>query len=240
MPLGLPVDGAVAASNLAGQPTVAAVQWPDSSLVAGEADKSTAAGFPVERLLPAQAGIIRVSDLDDLSKFVGAGQSLFVYRGIPDMQLLGDGSASLLVPRDAFAHTDPQAIVLLEARLANGEPLPEWLTFESLRGEFVVGSPPDGLEGVTEVEVTARDTQGREAHAFFALQVGALRAAAGERDDPAGAALGLDVDKQEAEKARLEAARPQKQGAASFSEQVSAAKAKDPLLERIARARQER
>jgi VCBS repeat-containing protein len=255
MPLGLPVDRAVLASNLAGQPTVAAVRWPDSSLVAGDADKSiTAAGFPVARLLPEQAGIIRVSDLDDLSQIIGAGQRLFAYRGIPDMQLLGDGSGSLVVPRDAFAHTDPQAIVMLEARLADGAPLPAWLRFESLRGEFAA-SPPEGLVGVTEVEVIARDTEGREAHAFFALQVGALRAAGGEQGDPA---LGLDVDKQEAEKARVEAARqaaqarpgtgrgapdaarPQKQGAASFSEQVSAAKAKDPLLERIARGRQDR
>jgi hypothetical protein len=64
--------------------------------------------------------------------------------------------------------------------------------------------------------------------------------------------LGLDVDKNEAEKARLEAGRPQdgrpaakpkagtagkpqKEPAASFSEQVRAAKAaRDPLLDRLA------
>jgi hypothetical protein len=144
--------------------------------------------------------------------------------------------------------------VSLEARLANGAPLPGWLKFESLRGEFV-GTPPEGVQGAMEVEVIARDTEGREAHAVFALKLGTLRAAEGERGDPA---LGLDVDKQEAEKARVEAARqaaqarpgtgkgvpdaarPQRQGAASFSEQVSAAKAKDPLLERIARARDNR
>jgi len=40
--------------------------------------------------------------------------------------------------------------------------------------------------------------------------------------------------------AARQAPRPQRQGAASFSEQVSAAKAKDPLLERIARARETR
>ena len=245
MPLGLPVDAAVPASNLAGQPTVA-----------GEADKSApAGGFPVARLRPGEAGIMRVSDLDDLGRFSADGQRLFVYRGIPDMQLVGGGDGSLTVPQDAFAHTDPHAIVILEARLANGAPLPSWLSFDGARGEFA-GTPPEGLQGSTEVEVIARDTEGREAHAFFALQVETLRAAGG--GERAGAALGLDVDKQEAEKARAEAAReaaqapaapakgvpdaprPHKQGAASFSEQVSAAKAKDPLLERISRAREDR
>ena len=186
---------------------------------------------------------MRVSDLDDLGRFSGAGQRLFVYRGVPDMRLAGGAGEPLAVPLDAFAHTDPHAIVILEARLANGAPLPSWLSFDGARGEFA-GTPPEGLQGSTEVEVIARDTEGREAHAFFALQVDTLRAAPGERVDPARAPLGLDVDKQEAEKARVEAARaaprPQKQGAASFSEQVSAAKAKDPLLERIARGREGR
>jgi VCBS repeat-containing protein len=255
IPLGLPVDSAVPASDLAAQPTVAAVRWPDGTFAGADADSSTVAGgFPVVRLLPGEAGIMRVSDLDDLGRFSGGGQRLIVYRGIPDMRLLG-ANDSLTVPQDAFAHTDPHAIVILEARLANGAPLPSWLSFDGARGEFA-GIPPGGLQGSTEVEVIARDTEGREAHAFFALQVETLRAAGG--GDQAGAALGLDVDKHEAEKARVEAAReavpprpgaakgapdaprPHKQGAASFSEQVSAAKAKDPLLERIARAREDR
>jgi VCBS repeat-containing protein len=258
IPLGLPVDGAVAASNLAAQPTVAAIRWPEGTSAGTDADgPSVDGGFPVARLLPGQAGIMRVSDLDNLGSFTGGGQRLFVYRGIPDMRLLGGGNDPLTVPQDAFAHTDPHAIVILEARLASGAPLPSWLSFDGARGEFA-GTPPDGLQGSTEVEVVARDTEGREAHAFFALQVDTLRAAAGERGDPARAPLGVDVDKQEAEKARAEAARepaqarpaaakdgpgalrPQRQGAASFSEQVSAAKAKDPLLERIARARENR
>jgi hypothetical protein len=74
------------------------------------------------------------------------------------------------------------------------------------------------------------------------------------RPGAAGLALGMDVDKEEAEKARLEAARqagegrpaskaaiatagirPARPGAASFSDQVSAAKTqRDPLLDRIA------
>ncbi|HYT46841.1 MAG TPA: VCBS domain-containing protein, partial [Burkholderiales bacterium] len=253
-PLGLPVDRSVAASNLAAQLTVAAVRWPDGTFVGADAGSSTVAGgFPVVRLLPEQAGIMRMSDLDDIGKVTGGGQRLFAYRGIPDMRLLGGGNDSLAVPQDAFAHTDPHAIVILEARLANGAPLPSWLSFEGTRGEFA-GTPPEGLQGSMEVEVIARDTEGREAHAVFVLQVEGLRAAAGEPVDPAGAALGLDVDKKEAEKARLEAARqategrgpvkpgtgaepkPQKGPAASFSDHLRNANAvRDPLLDRIVR-----
>jgi len=220
MPLGLPVDGSVPVSNLAAQPTEARVRWADGS-TAGLEGGSVAGGFPLLRLESGQA------------------DRLFVYHGIPDMRLVG-GTDALAVPQDAFAHTDPHALVILEARLASGEPLPAWLSFDGARGEFA-GTPPQGWQDlITEVEVIARDTEGHEAHAFFALQIDTQ--------------LGLDVDKQEAEKAekaRLEAAReaalarpagaggstPQRQGSASFSDQLAAAKAKDPLLERIARLR---
>jgi hypothetical protein len=167
---------------------------------------------------------------------------------MPDMRLLADGMAMLRVPGDAFAHTDPSAVVHLEARLANGSPLPGWLRFDGLRGVFS-GTPPQGAEETLEVEILARDTEGREARTQFTLEIGAMRL----RPGAAGLALGMDVDKDEAEKARLEAARqaseakaagkagtatagvrPAKPGAASFSDQISAAKAKrDPLLDRI-------
>ena len=164
------------------------------------------------------------------------------------MRLLADNSAVLRVPGDAFAHTDPAARVYLEARLANGAPLPGWLKFDGLRGIFS-GTPPEGVDGTLEVEVVARDTEGREARTKFTLEIEELRAQAAA----AGLALGLDVDKEEAEKVRQELARqahkahlaeqakaatagvrPSKPGAASFSDQVSAAKTqRDPLLERI-------
>ena len=112
------------------------------------------------------------------------------------------------------------------------------------------GTPPQGIAETLEVEVLARDTEGREARTQFTLQIDAMRL----RPDAAGLALGMDVDKEEAEKARIQAARqagegraagkavtakagvrPGKPGAASFSDQVSAAKTnRDPLLDRIA------
>jgi hypothetical protein len=198
---------------------------------------ATAAGVPstfaLTRLSQAEAAA-HILTLEVLPLETN-GHRLFVYHGVPDMRLLVDGPAMLRVPTDAFAHTDPSAIVHLEARLANGSPLPGWLRFDGLRGVFS-GVPPEGVEETLELEVLARDTEGREARTQFTLEIDSLR----QRVDAAGLALGLDVDKEEAEKARKAGVatagiRPAKPGAASFSDQVRAARTqRDPLLDRIA------
>jgi len=251
--LGLPVDGGIAPANLAGAPAPATLGAAPSgvpSLLDLNALPPTAAGepstFALTRLSREQA--LLHMRLDELPPEV-AGHRLFVYHGMPDMRLLADGLAMLRVPTDAFAHTDPSAVVQLEARLANGSPLPGWLRFDGLRGVFS-GTPPQGIAETLEVEIVARDTEGREARTQFTLEIEAMRLRPGAAD----LALGLDVDKEEAEKARLEAARqagegrpaskaaiatagirPARPGAASFSDQVSAAKTqRDPLLDRIA------
>jgi hypothetical protein len=197
-------------------------------------------GFPLARLPADQGGVVRVSDLGGMD---AAGEHrLFVYHAIPGMRLVADEGHSFAVPQDAFAHSDPAARVFLDARLVGGASLPGWLSFEGASGLFA-GTPPEGLHGEADVDVIARDSEGREAHAQFVLPIDELRAGETDRTDLAAIALALDVDKQEAEKtraekARAEAARPQKHSAASFSDQVRAAKPNlDPLLERIARAK---
>jgi len=250
--LGLQVDPAVAPANFAGAlgaPTV------DGSIQAASPSFDLNALPPTGAGTPSSFALTRLSRGESLAflrldlallQEIG-GYNLFVYHGVPDMRLSGDGSTLLRVPADAFAHTDPTAIVHLEARLVDGSPLPAWLRFDGRRGVFS-GIPPEGTQDTLEIEVIARDTEGREARTRFTLEVDALRSAAA-----AGIALGMDVDKEEVEKARLEAARrmvegrpaanvrsalagirASKAGAASFREQVDAAKAqRDPLLDRI-------
>ncbi len=255
--LGLPVDRTVDPANLGGNagPSIAerATSLPDlNALPPTAAGPSDLPGFPVERV-----GLDVALQARDGAGFDGlftGGHRLFVYHGIPDMQVTGDGAGSLKVPQDAFAHTDPSAVVHLEARLIDGLPLPSWLKFEGLGGTFR-GLPPEGLRGTLEIEVVARDTEGREARTRFALEVETLRSAAARQADIPDLMLGLDVDAKEAEKVRLEAARqaaesrnpagprpgapgkPQREPAALFSDQVRTAKAaRDPLLDRIARS----
>ena len=206
------------------------------------------AGFQVARVSAAEVPFA-------MQNVAGNGDAhrLFVYQGIPGERLERDGAGVLRIPGDAFAHTDPVAVVVLEARFADGRPLPEWLKFDRALGTLT-GEPPRGLSGEIEIEIVARDTEGREARATFKLSLEAVRASTGklalaEQD----AELGLAVDAEEAEKARQEAAqaaqaqaalalqgarqaadaragaaktgdgKPQPQGAAGFSEQLRGA-----------------
>jgi hypothetical protein len=198
-----------------------------NALPATAAGVPDAFGFPVERMPFDRA--------NDFIRGQGGlpliGHYLFEYRGIPEL------SADGRIPQDAFAHTDPAAIVFLSARLADGSPLPAWLRLDA-RGAFV-GRPPEDLEGTLEIEVVARDSEGREARTNLSLELDALRDAAAAKA-AADFALGLDVDAEEAKRAKLEAAEKAKgekaavRGTATFSEQMKVAKGKaDPLLDRI-------
>jgi hypothetical protein len=243
IPLGLPVDPYVGTSNMGIRASADQLLRPAPGLDLNALPPTAAGaldpfGFPVERMSMDRA--------NDLIRSRGGlpliGHYLFEYRGIPD--LAADGR----IPQDAFAHTDPAAIVHLSARLADGSPLPAWLRLDA-RGAFT-GVPPEGLDGELEVEVLARDGEGREARTSFTLELDALRdaaAAAAARDF----VLGLDVDADEAKRAKLEAARqaeqaareqagkgkaekPAVRGTATFSEQMRVAKGKaDPLLDKI-------
>jgi hypothetical protein len=182
---------------------------------------------------------------------------LYVYHGVPDFRLFSDGALAVKVPVDAFAHTDPAAIIGLEARLANGLPLPEWLSFNTVTKQFT-GVPRDAQAAELQVEVIARDKDGREARTTFQLSIEAVKVQ--ERSVAEAAKdlrLGLSVDKEEAEKARAGAdkqtttvgkeikatgkGKPTPRGAATFSEQLRAVKgSRDPLLEKITPASPQR
>ena len=252
--LGLPVDRGVAPSNFGGAMAgsgpgdVASAIAAINALPATGAGPETAGlhGFPLARMPAAEAPLNAQA-----SAFGVAEHRLFVFHGVADYHFEGSGIGTLRIPSDAFAHTSPVAVVVLEARLADGRPLPAWLTFDPVQGTLS-GEPPAGVSGELEVEVIARDTEGREARTAFKLSIEAIRTAA---DGTVPAAqdieLGLDVDQKEAEKARLAAARAaaearggagkaidgksRSQGAAGFSEQLRGAKAtRDLLADRIA------
>jgi hypothetical protein len=262
LPLGLPVDIHVPPSSLVPADPAGADFIDLNALPPTSAGPATAVGFPLVRLPEAETGFMRL--VQSAPETVFGGHRLFVFHGIPNLHFAGD-STSLHVPEDAFAHTDPAALVHLEARLADGRPLPGWLKFDGLRGIFS-GEPPRDVRGALEIEVIARDDQGREARTRFILLVEDLQAQGPVRSaEVPDIMLGLDVDAKEAEKQRLEAekerleaagraaeakpaekSKPSAQGTGrevpvSFSEQMKAARAaRDPLLDRIARAVQQR
>lgn len=73
-----------------------------------------------------------------------------------------DGPVRVALPLDAFAHTRSDAVVTLNAVRVNGQPLPQWLNFDSRSGTLT-GQPPGDFKGTMVVKIIARDEKGQEA-----------------------------------------------------------------------------
>lgn len=82
-----------------------------------------------------------------------------------------DSLFSFTLPKDTFKHADPKTTVMLEARLADGKPLPPWLQFDPGAGRFT-GRAPQGVQEI-EVRVVARDNSGNEATTRIVLRFSA-------------------------------------------------------------------
>ncbi|WP_305824795.1 tandem-95 repeat protein [Massilia brevitalea] len=101
--------------------------------------------------------------------------ALVLFQGVPDQFVDAGTKLSMSVPADAFAHTQPKAIVRLAAVLQDGRPLPTWVQFNGQTGQFT-GEVPKGLNGELKIKLIARDLNGREAIALFRINVGEVRA----------------------------------------------------------------
>jgi Ca2+-binding RTX toxin-like protein len=77
---------------------------------------------------------------------------------------------SYTLPAGVFLDIDSGDQLAYSAHLANGEPLPDWLAFNSATLEFN-GVPPDGAAGELLLGITATDKAGSQALAVFALQI---------------------------------------------------------------------
>jgi VCBS repeat-containing protein len=97
---------------------------------------------------------------------------LLLFSGIADQAVNPQsGLVGFNVPADAFTHSNPKAVVQLHASLANGDNLPKWLNFDATTGRFS-GLPPSDADDDIQVQVIARDTDGREARAVFRIRLG--------------------------------------------------------------------
>ncbi|HYD75680.1 putative Ig domain-containing protein [Ramlibacter sp.] len=153
---------------------------------------STDRGFPALRLSLSQLGLGRPADGSDL---------LVRYQPISELRLEIGRGLGFNIPTDAFAHTNPRAVVRLQAMLRNGDPLPGWMEFDGITGRLS-GTPPADFEGVLEIRVVARDNQGLEAVNEFTLTIGHPDAAAArDAADPAGVDHRGGADQDEKDKA---------------------------------------
>ena len=100
--------------------------------------------------------------------------SLIVFRGVTDQFVEASAPIRIALPYDAFAHSRPDATILLTALQADGRKLPEWVQFDPRSGTFQI-SAPAGFKGVLQIKVIARDTEGREVSTMFRMHVGQER-----------------------------------------------------------------
>jgi len=116
--------------------------------------------------------------------------ALVLFQGVPDQFVDAGTRLSMTVPADAFAHTQPKAIVRLAAVLQDGRPLPGWVQFNGQTGQFT-GDAPKGVTGELKIKLIARDLNGREAVALFRINVGEVRAKGEAADTASSGKAGL-------------------------------------------------
>jgi filamentous hemagglutinin family protein len=103
----------------------------------------------------------------------GASGGFISVRTFGSMDVPAGSLFSFTIPKDTFKHADPKASVTLDARNADGGPLPDWLIFEPGLGRFT-GRPPEGLRSFN-VLVIGRDGSGNEAYTKVTLNFGQVK-----------------------------------------------------------------
>lgn len=117
---------------------------------------------------PAGSGLVSVES----SPQTGAGPNgQLVVVTPPSSQTVEAGrEAAVQLPQGIFRNTDTSARTTVEASLADGRPLPDWLRFDPNTGRFS-GKPPTGAASSLDIRVQARDDRGNSASTQFALRV---------------------------------------------------------------------
>ena len=175
-PAPLPTIEAPTATVTASEPPSIPVSPFNSAVAMNDAPK-----LPAERNTPAIEETLTSSSGFRAAVAEAAAPNLAVFRGITDQFIEGNKPASFVLPYDAFVHTRPEATIILVAKLANGDPLPAWVQFDPRSGTFQL-NPPTGFSDELQIQVIARDGEGREASSMFRFFVGEKKASTSGRD----------------------------------------------------------
>ncbi|WP_309269906.1 calcium-binding protein [Azonexus sp.] len=87
-----------------------------------------------------------------------------------DQQAKQDTSFTYTLPAGSFYDVDVGDVLTYTATLDNGDPLPDWLTFDAVTQTFT-GTPANGDVGKLQLRVTATDLAGASASQSFTLDV---------------------------------------------------------------------
>ena len=88
---------------------------------------------------------------------------------LPDLACRAGNPVDYHVPEDAFVDADPGDVLHVTARLADGRPLPAWLSFDARSRRFR-GRVPAGFAGELSITVIASDVDGLEVSSSFRLR----------------------------------------------------------------------
>jgi hypothetical protein len=92
----------------------------------------------------------------------------YVKNPIPDQTAVTGQFFSFAIPDTTFVDDDGNGTLTYAAKLADGSPLPAWLTFDTLAGIFS-GNPV--VTEILDIRVTATDTAGASASTTFKIIV---------------------------------------------------------------------
>jgi Ca2+-binding RTX toxin-like protein len=89
---------------------------------------------------------------------------------LSDLSAVQDTPFSFTLPADSFRDMDVGDVLSYSATLANGDPLPGWLTFDAQTGTFA-GIPANADVGALQLRVTATDLAGESVSQTFTIAV---------------------------------------------------------------------
>jgi hypothetical protein len=92
---------------------------------------------------------------------------------LEDQPILAEGITQLTLPSDTFVHDDPFARITVEATLADGSALPEFVIFDADSQTFQVDGEAALAAGYTDIDVqiTGIDDRGESATGNFKIEV---------------------------------------------------------------------
>jgi hypothetical protein len=110
-----------------------------------------------------------VSDSFEIS-VTNVNDAPVVANAIVDQAATQDVAFSFQIPSDAFADIDVGDTLSYVAKLASGDPLPAWLTFDADTRTFA-GTPENDHVGAYSITVTAEDVDGKAVSDTFTITV---------------------------------------------------------------------
>jgi hypothetical protein len=93
-----------------------------------------------------------------------------VLRGQPDQQVPANEKSVIRIASDVFAHASADAEIRLTLTRADGQAMPNWLSFDGQTGELVLEPPADAPQKL-ELMLTAKDQDGENTTTGFSIQV---------------------------------------------------------------------